>query len=207
VLLLMGLAAPLLYAFTVAWGATLFPGYSHLADPISSLTQAGRQGTGMLEGLFFIYNGLIIGYGVAGILLSFGRWRQVWSFAFLIATGIAGLVMWFFPQDAIGSPMTPAGVAHISLAAVTSFGSMGAIGAAALGYRAQGAAFMFRLALACLVVVFVSGGLAAIGIGAGSPVAGLLERITIGTFELWLLISAGDFLMQTAREKSTASVH
>src|SRR5215203_2371742 len=125
-LLMMGMAAPVLYAFTVVWGATLFPGYSHLADPISSLTQAGREGTTGLQGLFFAYNVLVVGYGIVGILLSFGRLPWVWSFVLLIVTALAGLLMGLFPQDPIGTPISTAGWTHIALAALASFGSMGA---------------------------------------------------------------------------------
>ena len=190
-LLLTGVAAPLLYAFTVIWGATLFPGYSHLAHPISSLTQAGRDGAAGLVSLFVIYNVLVIVFGISGISLSLGQRRWIASFSFLIATGIAGLLMVPFPQDPIGAPMSTSGVVHIVLAAIESFGSMGAIGAAALASRsAPGQKPMSVFSFACLAVVFVSGGLAAVGIGAGWAYAGLLERITIGGFELWLLVTA-----------------
>jgi hypothetical membrane protein len=193
-LLLTGVAAPILYALTVIWGATLFPGYSHLADPISSLTQAGREGTGGLESLFFIYNGLIIVYGITGISLSLGRRRWIWSFGLLIVTGLAGVLMWPFAQDPIGASISWMGIGHILLAAVESLASMGAIGAAALGYRAAGRRPMALFSLACLAVVFVSGLFAGIAIGAGWAHAGLLERVTIGTFELWIVVTGASFL-------------
>ena len=194
-MLLTGVAAPLLYAFTVVWGATLFPGYNHLAEPISSLTQAGREGAANLDGLFFIYNVLVIAYGISGISLSPRRRYWIASFSFLIATGFAGLLMWLFRQDAVGSTVTLTGVVHIGLAAVTSLGSIGAIGAAILACRGRPELRPLRLfSLACLVIVFVSGGLAALGIGSGWSYAGLLERITIGAFELWLFVVAGTLL-------------
>ena len=204
-LLLMGVAAPVLYAFTVVWGATLFPGYSHLADPISSLTQAGREGTMVLQGLFFTYNVLVVGFGTVGLLLWFGRWPWVWSFAFLIVTALAGLLMGLFPQDPIGTPISAAGWTHIALAALASFGSMGAIASGAVGYRAgKTPQPLMQFSIVCLVIVFCSGGLAGVGIGAGWPIAGLLERITIGTFELWLLVSATALIVQQTRARSAA---
>jgi hypothetical protein len=196
-LLLTGVAAPFLYAFTVAWGATWFPDYSHLSDPISSLTQAGRSGTEGLVSLFFIYNSLVIVYGLTGLSLSLRRRFWVWSFGLLIATGLAGILMWPFPQDPIGAPVSPAGIAHIALAAVMSVGSMGAIGSGALAYRAARRRPMALFSLGCLVVVFGSGLLAAFGIGGGSPYAGLFERITIGAFEFWILVGATLFLVQS----------
>jgi hypothetical protein len=200
--LLMGVAAPLLYAFTVVWGATLFPGYSHLADPISSLTQVGREGTMGLQNLFFTYNVLVVGYGTIGILLSYGRWPWVWSFALLIVTALVGLLMGLFPQDPIGTPISIAGWTHIALAAVASFASMGAIAFGAVGYRFGKTPSLMQFSIVCLVIVFCSGGLAGIGIGAGWPVAGLLERITIGTFELWLLVSAIVLLVEEVRARA-----
>jgi hypothetical membrane protein len=200
-LLLMGVVAPVLYAFTVAWGATLFPEYSHLADPISSLTQAGRERTEVLQALFFGYNVLVIGYGTIGMLLSFGRWPWVWSFALLIATALAGLLLGLFPQDAIGSPISAAGWTHIALAAIASFGSMGAIACGAEGYRVGQARPLMQFSIACLVIVFCSGISAGLGIGTGWPIAGLLERITIGAFELWLLVSAVALLVARMRAR------
>jgi hypothetical membrane protein len=196
-LLLTGVVAPILYALTVVWGATLFPGYSHLSDPISSLTQAGRSGTEGLVSLFFIYNALVIVYGITGISISLRRRFWVWSFGLLIATGLAGVLMWPFPQDPIGAPVSPAGIAHITLAAFMSLGSMGAIGAGAFAYRAAGRRPMALFSLVCLVVVFGTGLLAAFGIGGGSQYAGLFERITIGAFEFWMLVSATLFLAQS----------
>ena len=203
-LLFTGVAAPILYTLTVIWGGTLFPGYSHLADPISSLTQAAREGTAGLVSLLFIYNGLIVIYGITGISLSLGRRLWVWSFGLFIVTGLAGVLMWPFAQDPIGEPIGWTGIGHIVLAAVESFASMGAIGAAALGYRAAGRPAMTLFSLACLAVVFVSGLLAGIAIGAGWAYAGLLERITIGTFELWVLVTAASFLARALAANPSA---
>ena len=94
-------------------------------------------------------------------------------------------------QDAIGSPVTPAGVLHIALAAVESLGSLAAIALAALDWRKRGASTLFRFSAICFAVVLLTGPLAGLGAAYNWPVMGLFERITIGAFEVWLFATAG----------------
>ena len=189
-LLFAGIAAPLLYVATVAWGATLFPGYSHLSDPISSLTQAGRPGAEGLESLFLIYNILVAAFAIGGLSISLGRPQWRFSYAAILVTALVGLLMWLFPQDPIGPAPTDAGIVHIVLAGLASLATMAAIAGGGFASRADGSGSMARFSFACLVLVFVSGLATAVAMPAGWPFMGLLERITIGTFEVWLLVSA-----------------
>ena len=52
---------------------------------------------------------------------------------------------------------------------------------------------------ACLVVVFVSGAMAAIGVAVGWQAVGVYERVTIGTFLTWMLVTAILFLLDRRR--------
>ena len=98
--------------------------------------------------------------------------------------------MMAFPMDAPGTPMSFAGIIHIALASVESLGSMLAIGLAALGWRAAGDFRMARTSMLLLGVVFVSGAAAALAQANGTFYLGAVERITIGTYELWMFITA-----------------
>lgn len=189
-LLLGGVVAPLLYAATVIWGATLFPGYSHLADPISALTETGRSGTDGLQSLFLIYNAMVAMYALGGISISLGRRLWLWSYGSVLVTAIAGLLMWGFPQDPIGTPLTSGGTVHIALAGIASLATMAAICLALFAWRHAGNRSMMWFAATCLAIVFASGLVTALAVSGGWPLSGLFERITIGAFEIWMLVSA-----------------
>jgi hypothetical protein len=195
--LLCGVVAPLLYAFTVFWGATLFPGYSHISDPISSLTQAGRH-SGIVS-LFLIYNVLILNFAFTGISLTLGRSQWgVASYACIILTAAAGLLMAAFPQDPVGTSVSSIGVVHIELAGIASLGSIGAVAFAARAAQKMGRRKMAAFDWACLAVIVVFGALAAAGAALGWPTMGLLERVTIGGFEVWLLVQSAVLLIEDA---------
>lgn len=193
-----GIAAPVVYAGTVAWGATLFPGYNHVADFISELTQSGRIGTEPIELLFGLYNALVLAFALTSLRMARGHVEWTISFVLLFAVGVAGILMWPFPQDPVGAPVTPRGLTHIVLAALEALGSMAAIGFAALAWRrTPDGEDMAIFSTACLAIVFASGLLGAAGAVGGWTVTGLLERVTIGFFLLWMLVTAAVLLRRS----------
>jgi hypothetical protein len=192
---MLGILAPVVYAATVVWGATLVPGYNHMTDFISGLSQSGRTATGAVHWLFLLYNGLVLTFAMTSLRrLARGReWRMTFILLFAVAT--LGILMAPFPQDPAGDPMTVAGIIHIALAGLASLFSMGAIWFAGLAWqRTKRGEDLALFSFACLAIVFGSGLLAAAAAIGGWSLAGLLERVTIGTFELWLLVTAAAFV-------------
>jgi hypothetical protein len=179
---LCGLTAPLVY-FAVVVMAGLAPGYSHLGQPISALYATGMPHGAQVATGFALYNLLVLGFA-AGLRL----WPRV-ALA-LAVTGLAGLVLALVPMDAAGAPMSPAGILHIILAAISSLASMATMLLAALALNATGHRRAARLTGLALALVFVSGGIAAMATANGWPLAGLYERLTIGSYLAWLLALA-----------------
>jgi hypothetical membrane protein len=64
ILMLSGILAPLAYVLTVVVGGILRPGYSHIAQYISELIEAGAPNKAILDPLFAIYNILTIAFGI-----------------------------------------------------------------------------------------------------------------------------------------------
>jgi hypothetical protein len=192
-----GIAAPILYAAIVIWGANRVPGYSHLGDPISSLVESGRIGRDAVQRLFGIYNLLEMAFALTGLALV--RRPRIWSLAFgsLLLTAVLGLLMWPFAMDPMGTPATPAGVIHMVLAGISSLATMAAMLFTALAWgttrigRAPAA-----LSAATLAIVCFSGLLAAAAAAGGWPLLGLFERITIGSFMVWQLAMATIFFVR-----------
>lgn len=189
-----GVAAPLVYAGAVIGGGWATPGYSHLASTISELTTPGQPFAGQLDDVFVAYN-LLLACFAAGLPSSVVAARQnaIRAASILLLTlALAGVGMvTIFPVAAPGAPATPTAYMHVLLAAVASLASIASIAAVTFAFWGIPARRVFaRISLACLVVIVASGLWAASAVAGGWPMAGLAERLTIGTFMVWLLVFA-----------------
>jgi hypothetical protein len=180
-----GLGAAALYVGTVVLGGAIVPGYSHVTDSVSELTSPGAPYGGLLAWGFAGYNLAVILLAV-GVRLASGTHRAVSAAVILlIACGLAGLLMIQpFPQDPMGSPVTPQGVVHIVLAGVSAVTLVVAAVLLGIGWRRD--ARFGRLSIPSFVAaaaILVTGGVGAALVT--SPVFGLLERSTQFSFLAW----------------------
>lgn len=204
-----GVAAPLVYLGTVVLGGIITPDYSHAAQAISELIAAGAPRKALLDALFILYNGLVIAFGI-GMSVSLrgnGRRATLAGALTLTALGVFGVVMTlFFPMDLRGTPMTLTGTVHIVLAGAMSFLSILTILASGIGFRAIPKLASLRpYSLATVLVVLVTGGLAAAGAASESPHMGVYERLTIGAFLQWILVVALRVIAMDSRRLSALS--
>ncbi|HET9907767.1 MAG TPA: DUF998 domain-containing protein [Anaerolineales bacterium] len=193
-LLLCGMFASLVYVGTVILGGLIRPGYSHLSEAISELVADGAPNRSLLSSLFLVYNVLLSAFGIglffkakerrrARIMGSIGSWT-------LILVGMAGISMELvFPQDPGGIPTTVAGTMHLVMAGFASLGTMIAVLLLALWFRNFGAlSDLVAYSWFSVVIIFLSGGLTAAAMVNYYPLFGVIERVTIGTFILWLFV-------------------
>ncbi len=192
VLVLSGAAAAGVYVFTVALGGLLRPGYSHLSQAVSELIESGAPNGAMLDALFLLYNLLTAGFAV-GLLSS--RWTGgdkggvAAAGTVRLAEAACGFATVFFHQDVPGTAATATGVVHIVLAGLSSLSTMAAILLMTVWfYRSGTFPGSGHYSLVTLILVFVSGGAAALMTARGIPLNGLSERITIGGFLQWILV-------------------
>lgn len=193
--LLGGVVAPAVYVVAVALGGLIRPGYSHYSETISELIASGAPNKALLDPMFIIYNlaAIAFSYGVFVCVRAWpseGRRLGQMAVAFLVFGGFVGLATVFFPQDPGGPPVTLAGTVHIALAGLSSLASMLSMLFFGLWLRVTREASMARHAFVSLIVVFVSGGLAAASIPIGFGASGLLERATIFSYLQWMLVVA-----------------
>ena len=196
ILMLCGSFAAILYIGTVILGGLLRPGYSHLFEAISELVADGAPNRSFLSSLFLVYNTLLSIFGI-GLFLkvrdqSHGRISgSVGSLALTLLVGMAGILMELvFPQDPGGLPTTFAGTMHIVMASVASLGTMIALLMLGLWFRNTAKLKGYSTySLVSVAVIFISGGLTTAAMANSYPLFGLLERITIGTFIVWLFIT------------------
>jgi hypothetical protein len=187
----IGILTPLLYVFNVVLGGALWLGYSHMRQAISELTMAGAPNLALMDALFTIYGFLLLTFSI-GFSLRWGkagnRPLSISGIA-LAACAAAGLLMKFFRQDPIGEPLTFTGSMHLVLAGVTSLGTIFAIFFAAAGFHKLPYVSGLRVfSLVMGAIVLISGGLTAAGTTQLPAIFGILERTTIGSFMLWLLV-------------------
>ena len=191
--LVAGVLAPLTYAAAVVLGGWLTPGYSHLAEPVSALIMENAPAAAALDPIFTVYNALMVVFAVAlgRAFRGSGVALRVIAPALLALTGLTGILMGFYPMDAIGDPLTYGGRVHIWLAGIASAASMLTVLLVALPLRRHPAWRRFAgYSLISFIVIFFSGAFAALAAARLSPVMGLWERVTIGAFLLWVLVLA-----------------
>jgi hypothetical protein len=194
ILIHCGTSAAIVYVGTVILGGLIRPGYSHLSDAISELVADGAPNRSLLSSLFLIYNSLLSVFG-GGLFLkakggSRGRVGGIVGSVTLVLVGVAGILMeLFFPQEPGGSATTFAGTMHFVMAGVASVGTMLAISMLAFWFRnfpeLKGNVVYSWISVA---IIFLSGWLTAAALANRHPLFGLIERVTIGTFILWLFV-------------------
>jgi hypothetical protein len=210
-LMLCGMAAAVLYVGTVILGGWLRPGYSHVSMAISELVAEGAPNRTLLSSLFLLYNLLISIFGIGLFLRANsqpqGRVSGMIGSLALIAVGVAGVLMEIaFPQEPGGTATTFAGTMHIVMAGVASLGTMVAILALAFWFRNIPELKGYVIySLVSVAVVFISGGLTAAAMANHSLLFGLIERITIFTFILWVFVLGRT--MAQLEEKSQQKIH
>ena len=193
--LLGGIIAPVTYLVAVVVGGIIRPGYSHYSEAISELIATGSPNKALLDPLFTVYNLMALAFAV-GVLARVRDWPSgrrslgLLASGFLIFGALIGLATIFFPQDPGGPAVTTTGTIHIALASLSSLASMLSMLFLGLWLRTVRERTYARYSFASLLVVFVSGGLAAASIGIGFGASGLLERITIFGYLQWVLVIA-----------------
>jgi len=194
-LMLCGCSAAILYTGTVILGGLIRPGYSHLFEAISELVADGAPNRSLLSSSFLLYNTLLSLFGIGLFLKANSRSRgrisgSLGSLALTLLVGVAGILMELaFPQDPGGIPTTFVGTMHIVMASVASLGTMVAVSMLGLWFRNMAELKGYSTySLISVAIIFISGGLTAAALAKGYPLFGLLERITIGTFIVWMFM-------------------
>jgi hypothetical protein len=204
-LLACGVLSSLLYVGIDVLAALRYGEYhSFTSRVISELMARGAPTKALVDPLFMLYGVLAGAFGV-GVWMSAGGNRALRAAAaLLLGQAVVGLPgPWFFAMNVRGSGDAKGDTPHIVLTAVIVLFIMAAAvcGGFALGKR-------FRLySFATVATMLVSGALVAMeapamGTGEPTPWIGLMERINIGVFLLWVAALAVSLLRT---ERSTAA--
>lgn len=187
-----GVAAPLVYLATVLVGGAITPGYSHVAQAISELVETGAPYKPQLDISFAVYNVLLLVFAVGLYLHVRSTKERLLAAGALALAGVPlfSLLMAPFAMDPVGAPATFTGMMHWVLAGLVSLLTIVAVLLCGLGFRRRpGAAGFGLLSVVIAAVIFVTGGGAAAGTGLHLSFFGVLERLTIGSFEVWVFLA------------------
>ncbi len=190
ILALCGILAPIVYITALVVGNILDSSYSQIGKTVSELIQQGAPNLYLLNAIFVIYNILTIPFALGMFYDLQKGWARNVIFVALVINGILG-VAWtlFFPLDVGGKSVSLTGQLHLIVGALVvplifalelSFWRSAKKDSRWKGYD--------KFSLAIFAVTFVFG-LATVAL-VNSDIRGLLERITTGSFLLWVEVLA-----------------
>ena len=190
-LLVCGILSSLLYVVYNVVGPMQWEHYDLASQSVSELASIGAPSRPLMIPLGIAYEILVTAFGM-GVWMSAARNRPLQiSAAMIVIYGLIGLSAPFFPMQPPGTGASFTGTMHLIATAVTvllMFLAM-AFGAAALGKR-------FRVySIVTVAVLLVFGALGAsqaprVDAGLPTPWLGIVERINIGVFLLWIIVLA-----------------
>lgn len=191
-LLFAGILAPLVYVATVIIGGASTPGYDHLAQPVSALFEVGAPYATPISAAFVLYNLLLLVFGIALLATTGTRHLAIRLGAILILlNGLFGVAIELAPMDAQGTPVTLPGIIHMVLAGLLVLTCMAAMATMALGWlKLKQHPTITKTTIALLPLMLVSGALAASVAAQNWPLMGLYQRLTIGSYLVWILALA-----------------
>jgi hypothetical membrane protein len=190
ILAFYGILAPLVYVSALVIGNILDPTYSQVGKTVSELIERGAPNRDLLNGIFVVYNLLLIPFaeGLYKALRKGSSAKLV--FASLVLISILGVV-WtlFFPLDPNGTSVSFTGMMHLIIGIPVVFATF----LAELSFwRAVGSDNRWTGYARFSLVIFAVNLLAGLTTVAlvNSDIRGLLERVSSGSFLLWVEIVA-----------------
>jgi hypothetical membrane protein len=192
ILVSCGIVAPVLYVITVIVGAALRHDYSHIVNAVSELLSNGAPNKAVLDIIFNIYNALLLAFAIGGsiALKNAPRLCRI-AMGIFIAIQILSLSWGFFPMDPLGAEATFTGTMHNIFGGIVALATIILPLLMGLGLRRVNSFQNYAVySFVTSAIIFVSGLTGVSLAGQGIQVFGFFERITIGSFEVWIFLTA-----------------
>lgn len=190
-----GILASAVYVTNDVVGATRYPAYSMLNQAISELSAVGAPTTPLWNAFGTLYGVLMLAFAI-GVLRIPTRGRALRATGWmLLAFALSGVLWAIFPMHQRGATANWQDVGHIVLSAVSVLLIMAyiAVGAFTLGERFRSYSFATMAALLIAgVVTFTFAD--ELGANEPTPWMGLIERIMIYGYLLWVAVFAAALL-------------
>lgn len=192
-LMILGLVAVLAYILHVILGGILWKGYNHLMQPISDLTGSGAPDRTLLGTILWFYS-------IPAILFGLFAYLYMRSFAPKVAQ--VGMLLYsimqlisfsyhFFPEDLAGGPTTFQGTMHLAVTFLIIPLTILAPILIGCGFRRmKGFKGFGTYSIVTGILIFIFGGTTAMFFALKLPYFGLVERLNIGTLQVWTFLTA-----------------
>lgn len=188
---IFGFLGPIIYILAVIIGGAIRNDYSQLYNTVSELSMTNAPNLLLMDIMFGIYNISLLIFGIGAFLDTEVDTSKKYRAAMLmlVLTGISGIVLLFFPQDPRGIPFTTVGTTHIAVAGISSLLTILAIFLTGFSFRKKVDMNNFtKYSFISGIIVVISGGISAYSVGNNLFFGGLLEKITILTFIVWVIV-------------------
>lgn len=186
-----GLIAVVLYILHVLIGGFLWKGYNHLQQPISDLTAAGAPNQSLMLVFTTTYGILALFFALSIAILERPHHNKIvaWGTYSFVMMHLVSLSYGIFPEDLKGSEQTFTGLMHIVVTAlIVPFTIMTPL-LLGLGFRKEQQWRAWgNYSIITSVLIFIFGGTSALFFVNKYPFFGIIERLNIGTLQIWTLL-------------------
>lgn len=187
-LLKTGMLAVAFYVAHVILGGILWKDYSHLQQPISDLTSTGAPDKKLMLVFTTTYGVLALLFAILFTALESKKYPRLvfWGGVSFILMHVVSISYGLFPQDLPGSEPTFAGTMHLVVTAlIVPFTILSPV-LIGLGMRKKSGERAFgNFSLICGIMIFILGGITALFYAKHLDYFGLVERLNIGTLQVW----------------------
>ncbi len=194
ILFVCGMLLPFMYIFLYILGGVLQPGYSQISNSVSELLSPGAPNKSLLNMINITFALLYTLFGIGVFRYVAGSEQSALvgriGAGMIIAVGVASIGSAIFPQDATGSPATLPGILHlIFVFGVQLPGALLSTLLIGIWINRTGIFPGFATYSFISVGAIVLSGIFA-GPSLGTPVMGLVERISALAVHQWVFVFA-----------------
>lgn len=202
-----GIATVAFFLAALVIGSILYPNYVPVSQEISVLFALTSPTRSVITPLFLLYE-------IATLLFVFGLFlRSAYIYArvgsfFLFLNGVAGIIIWWFPMDPMGTPLSQTGSIHLLLVAIMCTSITFGIVFFGIAFRHMiNMRWLSHLSFVFAVVLTSSATTAVLSVITRNTLLGLLERMPIATFFAWILFVSIGMLFSDHRIKHYLPSH
>jgi hypothetical protein len=191
ILLSAGMLAVVIYLLHILIGGYLWKTYNHLQQPISDLTATGAPNRFLLMLFTNIYGGLALIFAVSFTFFERKERHNLvfWGGISFIILHVVSISYSFFPQDLPGAEPSFAGMMHLVVTVlIVPFTILTPL---LIGFglkKEKPWKTLGNFSLICGILIIIFGGMSGFFFAKGLPYFGLVERINIGTLQIWTFV-------------------
>jgi hypothetical protein len=193
-LLMCGVAYSLSFvAFNDVLAGLLYGGYDYLDQTISELSARGASTRPLLAALGPIWSGLLIAFGIGVLRAANGNRPLCVTGGLLIAHGVVSVQWFWFPMtardDIISGSMRWNDAGHLALIAWSGLFALAEIGCGAAAFKGRFRVYsIVTVATALVFGALTSTQAANLVDGESTPLMGVYERVSVGSWLLWIAV-------------------